>query len=105
MVTDGFLAPILESLGDTPDAVADTLRSAGVKGVRNTVRFLNPLVRFVQANITDGANLDVIKGDTLRVRFVSRIKEEAALPPAVRAFLDNFNRWLYPDLEMPSGKA
>ena len=37
---------MLVDLGNTPDEVADTLRASGITGVRNTVRFLNPIVRF-----------------------------------------------------------
>ncbi len=98
---EGFLAPILEAMGDTPDAVANTLRVAGVRGVRNTVRFLNPVVRFVKARLAfDAMSLDVIKGHTMRLRFLSGIKEDATLPQAVLDFLAAFNDGRYPDLAM-----
>lgn len=97
---DGFLPPILEVMGDTPDAVASTLRQAGVRGVRHTVRFLNPVVRFVQARLrVDAVSLDVIKGAIMRLRFFAGTKEEATLPVPVKAFLDAFNDGAYPDLE------
>ena len=101
MVPDSFLAPILESMGETPDAVAKTLRSAGIHGVRNTVRFLNPIVRFVQLRLAvDAVSLDLFKADTLRLRFHDRTKEEIALPVAVKGFLAAFKEGAYPELEM-----
>ena len=44
------LARILKELGNTADEVAAALQAKGIKGVRNTARFLNPLVRTSRAN-------------------------------------------------------
>ena len=42
---------ILCELGDSADQVAETLKAQGILGVRNTVRMLNPIVRFVQGSL------------------------------------------------------
>ena len=40
------LTKILAALGDSADAVASSLRGAGIQGTLCTARFLNPIVRF-----------------------------------------------------------
>jgi hypothetical protein len=98
------LEMVLEQLGTTPDEVAATLRSHGVQGVRNTVRTLNPIVRFVQSQIrADGISADVIQSDKIRLSHADGNKEEATLPAAVRQFLDAFNNGDYPQLLLPEG--
>jgi len=89
---------ILQSLGGSADAVADTLRREGVRGVRNTVRFLNPIVCFVQRQVT-AKDVDVMQGDRLRITNADGTMEEAILPGTVVDFLRAFNQGAYPDLE------
>jgi hypothetical protein len=94
---------MLDQLGSTPDEVADTLRTLGVKGVRNTVRFLNPIVRYAHTRLTGVYGIDIILGDRLRIVFANGQASEVAVPEAVQRFLDNFHRGQYPDLELPIG--
>jgi hypothetical protein len=93
---------MLERLGDTPEAVAETLRAAGVTGVRNTVRILNPVVRYALAATAGVREMDLISGDRLRTVFATGVVTEEVVPAAVLAFLDSFHRGEYPDLEMPT---
>ena len=94
---------MLDELGNTPDEVATALRRLGIKGVRNTVRILNPIVRYATAHLTGAYGIDLIRGDRLRIIFADGREDEIAVPEAVLRFLDNFHRGQYPDLEMPSG--
>jgi hypothetical protein len=97
------LTSILTGLGDTTDAVAVTLRTAGIKGVRNAVRFLNPLVRYCQSQLrVDDYALDLIQANTLRMVLPSGAKVTVALPAPVRDFLQAFHSGQLPDLELPS---
>jgi hypothetical protein len=94
---------VLDEMGSTLDEVADHLRAAGVQGVRNTVRFLNPIVRYVQGHVqVDARSLNMIQGDRLRLTLGNGQKVEVTIPAPVRLFLDAFNRGVYPDLEMPT---
>jgi hypothetical protein len=94
---------MLEELGATPDAVAATLRSLGIKGIRNTARFLNPIVRYLTPRVPDTSSVDLTLGDRLRIVFADGRVDEVAVPDAVLQFLDNFHRGQYPELEMPTG--
>src|SRR5436190_15798462 len=102
----GKLEQTLLLLGSTADDIAATLRAQNVRGVRNTVRHLNPIVRFVQQHLRiDDYGLDLLHGDgmssyTLRMTLPSGAKEEAVLPEPVKAFLDAFNSGGYPGLEL-----
>ena len=93
---------MLDRLGPTPEAVAETLRAAGVKGVRNTVRILNPLVRYVLTTTPGAKEMDLILGDRLRTVFADGRATEERVPDAVLRFLESFHRGEYPDLEMPT---
>ncbi len=96
------LSKMLEQMGSSADEVAATLRATGVQGVRNTVRVLNPIVRYAQNVLRlDNLDADVMTGKTFRIHSVR--KHEVALPRAVIDFLDAFNRGAYPDLELPPG--
>jgi hypothetical protein len=96
------MAKLLEVLGCTPDDVASSLQASGVRGVRNTVRFLNPIVRYVQERIRgDARSLDLMQGDRLRLTLGNGRKVEAFLPEPVRLFLDAFHGGRYPELELP----
>src|ERR1700678_382352 len=100
------LGRILKELGNSADEVATALQAKGIKGVRNAARFLNPLVRYVQGQLkVDALGLDVMKGDTLRLIFHQKKKEEISLPQAVMQFLEAFNQGDYPELEMASDET
>jgi hypothetical protein len=92
---------MLDQLGTTPDQVAATLRANGVLGVRNTVRFLNPIVRYAQSKLTNVYGIDVIQGTVMRIVFADGSTRDEAVPDAVQQFLQAFHRGEYPDLEMP----
>jgi hypothetical protein len=94
---------MLEELGSTADEVAAALRTRGIKGVRNTVRFLNPIVRYAHTRQVEVYGIDLIQGDRLRIIFANGQVQEVAVPEPVQHFLDNFHRGLYPDLEMTVG--
>lgn len=94
---------MLDELGTTPDEVADALRARGINGVRNTVRILNPIVRYVTAQLAEVRSIDLILVDRLRIVFASGETTEVPVPGAVLRFLKMFHRGAYPDLEMPTG--
>ena len=103
MNRSGELAKILSDMGETAATVALTLRGAGVQGVRNTVRFLNPVVRYCQAQLRlDDYSLGLIHRDILRMSLPNGRTVEVQLPPSVRNFLDAFNRGAFPDLVLPA---
>lgn len=94
---------MLDALGTTPDEVADALRGLGIKGVRNTVRILNPVVRYARSVSADTYGIDLIRGDRLRIVFADGRVTEVPVPQAVLEFLDRFHRGHYPDLELTVG--
>jgi hypothetical protein len=94
---------MFDELGRSPDEVADALRALGIMGVRNTVRFLNPIVRYAHTRLAGVYGIDLIRGDRLHIVFANGEETEAPVPEPVLRFLENFHRGLYPDLEMPSG--
>jgi hypothetical protein len=95
------LDQLLQGLGGSADAVAATLRAAGIQGVRNTVRFLNPVVRYLQGQLRADASMDLIEPGKVRLRYGDGSREEAVLPAAVCQFLDAFNQGAYPELHLP----
>lgn len=97
----------LEQMGGTPEDVAASLRAVGVQGVRNAVRNLNPVVRYVQAAMRlDNLDMDVMTGQTVRLNNSSVVRIlEVALPEPVKQFMHAFNRGSYPDLELPHDKT
>jgi hypothetical protein len=97
------VADALRALGESADEVAESMRRLGIQGVRNTVRNLNPVVRYLATkNLRPVSNIDLTSGQALR--FVSTTTgkpRQITLPPAVIHFLEAFNRGDYPALEMP----
>jgi hypothetical protein len=94
---------LLQQMGNTADEVAEHLRKANVRGIRNAVRQLNPVVRHVQVRVrSEAVEFDVMKGDVLTITYRSdrRDKEEVVIPDPVWQFLFSFNRGRYPDLEL-----
>ena len=94
---------MLDDLGHSADEVADTLRAAGIRGVRNTVRFLNPVVRYARTFLPDAQGIDLLQGDRLRIVFANGTVSEVEVPEAVLRFLEGFHRGQFPDLELPTG--
>ena len=89
----------LAALGSTPDQVAETLRQARVRGMRDSTSFMNPVVRHLNRMLNIGGRLEVgASGTVLRLQREGKVKE-VPLPVPVQAFLDCFHRGLYPDLE------
>ncbi len=97
-------AKALQELGDRPDEVAGILKEKKIQGVRNAVRMLNPIVRYVQAVVPDAQDVDVIEKGVLRITLRTGTVEHVALPASVQAFLDAFNRASYPELELPASQ-
>ncbi len=97
------LEKALLELGDSPDAIVRLMQAKHLQGVRNTVRFLNPIVRLLSSSLgLREADLDLIERGTLRVRLTAGDRVYLPLPRAVGEFLDRFNSGAYPDLEMSS---
>lgn len=95
------LVKILHSLGNTPQLVATTLKGCGIQGVRNTVRLLNPIVRFVHRQLrADLVSLSIVDGALCMERpYGTKVK--VTIPPSVCEFLEAFNQGCFPDLELP----
>lgn len=89
-----------DGLGNTPEAVAAALRARGVRGVRNTVRTLNPVVRYALGELRTALAADLIAGDRLRVELAGGAVAEVPVPDAVLEFLASFHRGEHPDLEL-----
>ena len=95
------LSVLLAELGADADAVAAALKGWGVRGVRNMVRFLNPIVIELKTRVrVDAWTLDVMQGDKVRLA-VPGVKAQAPLPQPVLDFLTSFNPGGYPELELP----
>jgi hypothetical protein len=92
-------AGLLAQLGDTADEVAGSLKASGIQGIRNTVRFLNPIVRHLQAQIVGTSEMNLIKGNQLSITLRDGRKVDVPLPLAVMGFLTPFNEGAYADLE------
>lgn len=106
MGNENDLQHVLAELGNTSEEVAAALETAGIQGVKNTVRYLNPIVRYVQAKLRlDDFGLDLMQRDgrrvhTLQLSLPSGPSQEAELPAPVREFLEAFNRGEHPGLEL-----
>jgi hypothetical protein len=99
------IAEGLGRLGDTREQVAETLLANHVQGVRDTVRTLNPVVRFIHIHLkNEDLDLDVIPGHIIRYK-VAKQNGEVALPKPVMQFLDAFNAGKHPELELPLERA
>jgi hypothetical protein len=95
------LDALLSGLGDTADKVADSLKAKAIQGVRNTVRILNPIVRFLQDALHEsGVGLDMVTPGNLRARAPDGTISNTLLPQPVLDFLARFDQGDYPHLEM-----
>jgi hypothetical protein len=105
MDTKKQVAAFLQQLGSSADEVAATLRAARIQGVRHAVRFLNPIVRYLQAALRlDNLDANMTTGVTVRFRLRDG-EQEVLCPDAVHQFLQAFNRGAYPDLELPADNS
>lgn len=95
------IARLLDELGSTPDEVAHHLLDDNIRGVRNAVRSLNPIVRFVQVRLCDDAlQIDIVDNETLRLAGHRKSKCGLALPTAVQKFLVAFGSGSYQEIEL-----
>jgi hypothetical protein len=95
------LGSLLLRVGNAADEIAITLRDGGIKGARNTARFLNPIVRYCQMHlIVDRYTLDVMQRGIMRITLPNEMPVNVPLPSPVMEFLDAFNRGAYPCLEL-----
>ena len=92
---------MFDGLGDTADDIAHQLNTLGLRGVRNAVRFLNPVVRYCQTKLPRVRDVDVIIGHALRITHLDGATTEIPLPDAVIEFMALFNEGEYPMLELP----
>ena len=92
---------MLEELGTTSEKVASALRAKGIQGVANTVRDLNPIVRYVRGELDETQTVHLI-GDVLTIQFADGRQQQVTIPPAVRDFLHAFNNGQYADLHLPT---
>ena len=96
------ISAILEGLGSSSGEIAQCLRSKSVQGIRNTARFLNPIIRVVRRSLSGNhVDVDLIQPGVLRVTFADGRRVNAAVPKTVQDFLRDFNEGAYADLEMP----
>jgi hypothetical protein len=91
---------LLESLGSTPDEVAVNLKANGIQGVRNTLRFLNPIVRYLRTQLPADVTVDVRQRTNIRLAFWDGTEKTAAIPEAARQFMEAFDAGDYPELEL-----
>jgi hypothetical protein len=82
-------AGLLAQLGDNADEVAGSLKASGIQGIRNTARFLNPIVRHLQAQIVGTSEMNLIKGNQLSIALRDGRKVDIPLPLAV-----NYQCWV-----------
>jgi hypothetical protein len=87
----------LGGMGETPEAVAEAVRAAGVRGLRGSTSSLNPVVRYLNRTVDIGGRLEVGAGGTVLQLQRGNKVYEAVRPPPVRAFLEGFHLGLYPD--------
>lgn len=94
------VAKLLQDLGQTAAEVALALKLKGIQGVRHTVRTLNPIVRYIESQLADTWNANLVQGNTLSMNFRDGRQATVVLPESVTQFLDAFNRGAYPELEL-----
>ena len=91
---------LLQSLGKTADEVAAALRAKGVRGAPNTIRQLNPIVRYVQTELATPCIIRIVDSK-LDIRFPDGRNQDVTIPQPVTEFLEAFNQGQYPDLLLP----
>lgn len=99
MQTRELKTQVFDNIGSTPDEVAATLRAYGIRGLRNSTRYFNPVVQYAYRQLGNHAlHIDVKSGATLTV-IDGNSRKELMLPQAVFGFLVGFNDGKYTDLE------
>lgn len=95
------LRSALAALGDTPEAVADTLRRRGVYGVRHDAA-RHPVVRYLMG-LTQAAGLaeplSLARVGSLRILCQPRLAGTVVLGVAAARFSWGFDSGQYPELE------
>lgn len=91
----------LVRMGDTPDGVAEVVRTARVIGRRESGSFENPLVRYLNRTVDIGGRMEVGSSGKVLLLYREGTAMSFPLPPAVREFLEAFHRGDYPDLVQP----
>jgi hypothetical protein len=92
------LTELLASLGDTPDSVADHLRSLDIKG-KSTSACLCPIANYIRSQGFGGVSVNHM---TVVVNIAGsgiRPPIEVRTPRPVRAFIQRFDDGVYLDLE------
>jgi hypothetical protein len=111
MVPKQDLPSILLGLGTTPDEVAATLRRSSIQGVRNTIRHLNPVVRYVERQLALDDNQLCLEPRNshsemkLRLALPDGKIKETTITESVTHFLEAFDAGAFPDLELPPDKT
>jgi hypothetical protein len=96
------LASLLLALGPTPDDVVQKLREANVHGRRHSVRFFNPIIRYVQMTLgVRELDADLASGTTVRYR-LREVAGEVNCSGSILAMMRAFDQGAYPDLELPA---
>ncbi len=80
---------LLESLGNTPDAIADKLTAMGIRGEREDCRNC-PLANYLTLN---GFEKVTIETTELKIG-----DDDAVMPHACRSFVDAFDEGKYDEL-------
>ena len=101
---EAAITRLLAELGDTPDAVADSLRAKGIKGKRNKVQCC-PVANYIRSNAQGLSFVCVVR------RTVGFMAEDQAISTrqwtattnAVETFTRRFDEGVYLDLEEVDG--
>ena len=88
------VAELLAGLGDTPDAVADTLRARGIKGVREHCCAC-PIAELLKRNGIPNPHVECAR---VWPDPDSMWKVSTRMPAAVQVFIDRFDEGVYLDL-------
>jgi hypothetical protein len=91
---------MLNQLGGTASAIASTLNEKGIKGVRHTARFLNPIVRYLRTQLPADVTLELRPRGIIRVMVWDGAQEEVMVPDAIQKFLAAFDAGEFPELEL-----
>ena len=85
------ISQALEAMGSTPDQVAETLRQARVRGLRDSTSLMNRVVRYLNRTVNIGGRLEVGAGGTvLRLQPLPLCLLPLAVRPKFSEFLRGF---------------
>lgn len=93
----------LENLGSTPDEVAQSLRTLGIKGSRMNSEYC-PIAEYIHKTVPGSIGYTGISSSSVylpkrRFSFKDGEKFEAHHPQPVRRFILDFDSYAYPDLD------